>query len=105
MPTAPQLQTRSSAFSGSAHRNALPFIKRTFAKTRKTARALCRINSMLPESIRGTVTSIQLVKTIQPNRKPIHAMISLANAGILPKGLTISPNERWVATTNLERGR
>ena len=33
----------------------------------------------------------------------MHAMVSRANAGILPEGLTISPNERWVVTTNLER--
>ena len=61
------------------------------------------VNAMLPGAVRGTVTSIQLAKTIQADGTPMHAMISRANAGILPEGLTISPNERWVVTTNLER--
>ncbi len=61
------------------------------------------VNTMLPGSVRGTVTSVQLAQTTDATGIPYHAMVSRAEAGILPEGLAISPDEHWVVTTNLER--
>ena len=60
------------------------------------------VNAMLPGAVRGTVTSIQLEQSMSPDGLPSHGMISRAEAGILPEGFAISPDEHWVATTNLE---
>ncbi len=61
------------------------------------------VNAMLPGAVRGTVSSIQIEQTQNPDGVTQHRLISRAEAGILPEGLAISPDERWVATTNLER--
>ena len=51
---------------------------------------------------RGTVTSIRLTDSENPSGEPVHAVVSRAETGMLPEGLAVSPNGRWVATANLE---
>ena len=51
---------------------------------------------------RGTVTSIRLAASADPQGAPQHVIASRAEAGRFPEGLAISPNGRWVATANLE---
>ena len=61
------------------------------------------VNAMLLGSdIRGTVSSIKLEQTTASNGVPHHVMVSRVSAGFQPEGLAISPDEHWVATTNLE---
>lgn len=53
--------------------------------------------------VRGTVTSVALAASRSPDGVPQHRVVSRARTGVLPEGLTVSPDARWVATTNLER--
>lgn len=65
------------------------------------------VNDMdVPESgsdVRGSVTSIAVAQDTAPDGTPRHAVVSKARTGVLPEGLTVSPDGRWAATTNLER--
>ena len=61
------------------------------------------VNAMLlGTDIRGTVSSIRLEQSASPGGEPHHALVSRVEAGFQPEGLTISPDEHWIATTNLE---
>ena len=55
------------------------------------------------EAPRGSVNSIRLEAGTQTNGSPRHALVSRAMTGVSPEGLAISPNGRFVVTTNLER--
>ena len=55
------------------------------------------------EAPRGSVVSVRLEAGTQANGSPRHALVSRAMTGVSPEGLTISPNDRYVVTTNLER--
>ncbi|MDX2212300.1 MAG: hypothetical protein SFY66_03325 [Oculatellaceae cyanobacterium bins.114] len=55
------------------------------------------------EAPRGSVVSIRLEAGTQADGSPRHALVSRAMTGVSPEGLTISPNGRYVVTTNLER--
>jgi len=52
---------------------------------------------------RGSVVSIRLAAGTQPDGSPRHALVSRAMTGVSPEGLAVSPNGRYVVTTNLER--
>ena len=53
--------------------------------------------------VRGTVTSIRIDAGGGKNGLPVHTLVSHAETGPGPEGLAVSPDGRWVATTNLER--
>lgn len=53
------------------------------------------------ESPRGSIISVRM--NAQAGDKPRHALISRIETGVSPEGLAVSPDGRWVATTNLER--
>lgn len=55
------------------------------------------------EAPRGSVVSIRLSAGKQADGSPRHALVSRAMTGVSPEGLAISPNGRYVVTTNLER--
>jgi DNA-binding beta-propeller fold protein YncE len=55
------------------------------------------------EAPRGSVVSIRLEAGTQADGSPRHALVSRAMTGVSPEGLAISPNGRYVVTTNLER--
>lgn len=55
------------------------------------------------EAPRGSVNSIRLEEGTQADGSPRHALISRAMTGVSPEGIAISPNGRYVVTTNLER--
>ncbi len=62
------------------------------------------VNAMLLDTeVRGTVSSIRLGQPPPDGGPPHHVLISRVDAGVFPEGLAISPDEHWVATTNLER--
>ncbi|MEH2466527.1 hypothetical protein [Nostoc sp.] len=53
-------------------------------------------------SPRGSVQSIRLAADTAADGAPIHRMIARASTGFIPEGLNISPDGRWIVTTNLE---
>lgn len=55
------------------------------------------------EAPRGSVVSIRLEAGSQADGSPRHALVSRAMTGVSPEGLAISPDGRYVVTTNLER--
>jgi DNA-binding beta-propeller fold protein YncE len=55
------------------------------------------------EAPRGSLLSIRLEAGVQEDGTPRHALISRAITGVSPEGIAISPNGRYVVTTNLER--
>ena len=62
------------------------------------------VNAMLlGTDIRGTVSSIRLAQSTATDGTPHHVLVSRVDTGVMPEGLAISPDQRWVATTNLER--
>lgn len=61
------------------------------------------VNAMYPGSVRGSVTSIGIATENEKDVMPIHQIVSRVLAGVLPEGLTISPDAKWIVTTNLEQ--
>lgn len=61
------------------------------------------VNSMYPGSVRGSVTSIGLATGNSNEKTPVHQIVSRVLAGVLPEGLTMSPDAHWIVTTNLEQ--
>jgi DNA-binding beta-propeller fold protein YncE len=55
------------------------------------------------EAPKGSINSIRLEAGTQEDGSPRHALISRSPTGVSPEGLAISPNGRYVVTTNLER--
>jgi DNA-binding beta-propeller fold protein YncE len=55
------------------------------------------------EAPRGSMVSIRLAAGTQANGAPRHALVSRAMTGVSPEGLALSPDNRYVVTTNLER--
>jgi DNA-binding beta-propeller fold protein YncE len=55
------------------------------------------------EAPRGSTVSIRLDARRGADGTPVHALVSRAGTGVSPEGLAISPDGRWVVTTNLER--
>lgn len=55
------------------------------------------------EAPKGSLVSIRLEAGTQADGSPRHALVSRATTGVSPEGLAISPNDRYVVTTNLER--
>lgn len=55
------------------------------------------------EAPRGSVVSIRLEAGQRNDGSPRHALVSRAMTGVSPEGLAVSPNGRYVVTTNLER--
>ena len=55
------------------------------------------------EAPRGSVVSIRLAAGTQADGSPRHALVSRAMTGVSPEGLALSPDNRFVVTTNLER--
>ena len=54
-------------------------------------------------SPRGSVLSVKLDAQRAPDGSPRHVLVARAATGVIPEGLAISPDGRWVVTTNLER--
>ncbi|WP_226889763.1 hypothetical protein [Nostoc sp. MG11] len=54
-------------------------------------------------SLRGTVQSIRLVAETAADGSPVHQLASRAATSSIPEGLSISPDGRYVVTTNLEQ--
>ena len=54
------------------------------------------------EAPRGSVLTVRLNADTSGDA-PRHAMVSRVTTGVSPEGLAVSPDGRWVATTNLER--
>lgn len=55
------------------------------------------------EAPRGSVVTVRMNAETRPDGSVRHAFVSRAITGVSPEGLAISPDSRWVATTNLER--
>jgi hypothetical protein len=55
------------------------------------------------EAPKGSINSIRLEAGTQEDGSPRHALISRSPTGVSPEALAISPNGRYVVTTNLER--
>ena len=55
------------------------------------------------EAPRGSVLSIKLNAGTTEEGTPRHALISRALTGVSPEGMNISPNGKYIVTTNLER--
>lgn len=55
------------------------------------------------EAPRGSLVSIRLEAGTQADGSPRHALVSRAETGVSPEGIAISPDGRYVVTTNLER--
>ena len=55
------------------------------------------------EAPRGSVLTVRMNAGKQKNGKPRHAFVSRITTGVSPEGLAVSPDGKWVATTNLER--
>ncbi|MEP4192592.1 MAG: hypothetical protein ABJN51_16010, partial [Sneathiella sp.] len=54
------------------------------------------------EAPRGSVLTVRM-NANSNNQKTRHAMISTIKTGVSPEGLAVSPDGKWVVTTNLER--
>jgi DNA-binding beta-propeller fold protein YncE len=61
------------------------------------------VNAMYPGSVRGSVTAVGLAVDTAGDGSPKHQIVSRALAGVLPEGLTMSPDGKWIVTTNLEQ--
>ncbi|MFD2934354.1 lactonase family protein [Spirosoma flavum] len=61
------------------------------------------VNAMYPGSVRGSVTAVGLAVDTAKDGSPRHQIVSRALAGVLPEGLTMSPDGTWIVTTNLEQ--
>ena len=55
------------------------------------------------EAPRGSIVSIRLEAGTQADGAPRHALVSRAITGVSPEGIAISPDGRYIVTTNLER--
>ncbi|MDB9526255.1 hypothetical protein PN498_09675 [Oscillatoria sp. CS-180] len=55
------------------------------------------------EAPRGSIVSIRLEAGTQADGSPRHALVSWAITGVSPEGIAISPDGRYIVTTNLER--
>lgn len=53
--------------------------------------------------VRGSVTSVSISTNTANDGSPIHQIVSRVLAGVLPEGLTISPDAQWIVTTSLEQ--
>ena len=54
-------------------------------------------------TLRGLVMSIRVAASRDAGGAPEHKVVARALTGVIPEGLAISPDGRWVATSNLER--
>ena len=55
------------------------------------------------EAPRGAVLTVRMNAQTREDGTVRHAFVSRVKTGVSPEGLAISPDGRWVATTNLER--
>ncbi|MBX9630805.1 MAG: lactonase family protein [Burkholderiales bacterium] len=55
------------------------------------------------EAPRGSVVSVRVEARNAPDGTVVHALVSRAMTGVSPEGLTVSPDGKLAATTNLER--
>lgn len=51
---------------------------------------------------RGTISSIRVAATKAADGTPQHRLVSRAQTGVIPEGLSVSPDGRWIITANLE---
>ncbi|MEM6255985.1 MAG: beta-propeller fold lactonase family protein [Cyanobacteria bacterium P01_D01_bin.156] len=61
------------------------------------------VEGLWSEAPRGSIVSIRLAAGTQADGTPRHGLVSRAMTGVSPEGLAISPDGRYVVTTNLER--
>lgn len=57
----------------------------------------------VPGTTRGSVSCVRLETSHSSDGSPQHKLVSRAQTGVIPEGLTVSPDGRWVVTVNLER--
>jgi len=55
------------------------------------------------EAPRGSVLTVRMNAETRDDGTVRHAFVSRVQTGVSPEGLAVSPDGRWVATTNLER--
>jgi hypothetical protein len=55
------------------------------------------------EAPRGAIAVVRFASQPAQTGQPQHLLVSVAETGVSPEGIAISPNGRFVATTNLER--
>lgn len=55
------------------------------------------------EAPRGSVLTVRMNAETRDDGTVRHAFVSRVKTGVSPEGLAVSPDGRWVATTNLER--
>ena len=55
------------------------------------------------EAPRGSVLTVRMSAETREDGTVRHAFVSRVKTGVSPEGLAVSPDGRWVATTNLER--
>lgn len=60
------------------------------------------VNAMYAGGVRGSVTTIGVAMNGN-NTMPTHQVVSRVLAGVLPEGITMSPDAHWIVTTNLEQ--
>lgn len=51
---------------------------------------------------RGAIMSVRLNAARAADGSPLHQIVSNAGTGVTPEGFAVSPDGRWVVTTNLE---
>lgn len=54
-------------------------------------------------TLRGSILSVRLAAETAADGSPVHQLASRAGASSVPEGLSISPDGRYVVTTNLEQ--
>ncbi len=52
---------------------------------------------------RGSISVVRFASEAHAQEQPQHLLVSVAETGVSPEGITISPNQQLVATVNLER--
>ena len=55
------------------------------------------------EAPRGSISVVRFTSEAPQEGEPQHVLVSVAETGVSPEGIAISPNQRLVATVNLER--
>lgn len=61
------------------------------------------VDALPSASLRGTVQSVRLASATAPDGSPLHQLASRAATSSIPEGLSVSPDGRYVVTTNLEQ--
>ena len=80
-----------------------PFLTRFTANDRFALVNAMYFGPDVSTSPRGTVSSIQIAAATAKDGSPVHQLVSHAETGYGPEGLAVSPDGKWVVTSNLEQ--